>query len=276
MPSDSPVERHPVASFLAVTYGFTWTAWYLGYLVRSTRVALFVAIVVGGFGPAVGAIAVTRATGGSVREWLRSVLRWRLPVRWYLAAVGVPAVVYAVAAALLVFAGAGVRLSTAGRGALVFLAGLPVATLLTGGNEEFGWRGFLLARLQRRYDAFSASILVGLAWAGWHLPVYFLPLGLIEGSYALFVPFIVAVSVLLTWLYNETGGSVLLAMLMHGSVNSATGLFVGVLVLDGVSETALWGSRIVGAAALAAVLLARYDRTTLCSSPRVGERGSVD
>ena len=257
------IAAHPLVAFLGITFGFSWSTWFLGSLVQSTQIALLGAIIVGGFGPGIAAIVVRWATGRSVRTWLVTLLRWRVAPRWYIAALFVPVLIYGIGAVVLIGAGATVQIDQIGWGVLVFLGGLPVATLFTGGNEELGWRGFLLPYLQQRYTAFQASVLVGLVWAGWHLPVYFLPLGLIEGSHILFVPFIVPVSIVLTWLYNSTEGSVLLAMVMHGSINSATGLFVGVLVVETVDEFVLWGARIVGVFGIVAVLLILYDRGTL-------------
>ncbi|MEZ3163429.1 type II CAAX endopeptidase family protein [Halorubrum sp. RMP-47] len=228
------VTAHPLAAFLGIACAFSWSTWFLGSLIQSTRTLAVATIVVGGFGPALAAVAVRWAAGRTVRTWLATRLRWRVAPRWYAAALLVPVLIYGIGAAALVAAGATVRVDRFGWGVLAFLGGLPVATLVTGGNEEIGWRGFLLPRLQRRHGAFRASILVGLAWAGWHLPVYVLPFGLVEGPYVLFVPFIVLVSVVLTWLYNSTEGSVFLAMITHGAVNSATGLFVGLLAVESV------------------------------------------
>lgn len=264
----SLANARPTIAFLGLTIGFSWFIWFVGYVVSPSDGALFVAIAVGSFGPAIAAASLTWASGRSVRSWLVDVLDWRLPARWYLAAIGVPVLIYGVATAVLVAAGATLQFGKLGVGVLLFVSALPVATVLTGGNEELGWRGFLLPRLQRRHDALTASVLVGIAWAFWHLPVYLLPTGLIEGTFELFVPFLVLMSVVFTWLYNSTDGSVLLSMLMHGSMNSAIGVFVGILALDSVSTLTLWGSRIVGAGVLVLVLLALYHRRTLSTRPK--------
>lgn len=262
------VERRPVVAFLGLACGVSWSAWGAGAALGPTGPGAVVAVVAGAFGPAVAAVFVTGASGASVRSWLRARLRWRVSPRWYALAVLVPVLAYAVAAAVLVGAGATVQVERAGRGVLLFLGGLPVATLLTGGNEELGWRGFLLPRLQQQHTALRAGLLVGLAWAGWHLPLYLLPLGLTEGPYLLFVPFVVPASVVLTWLYNSAGGSVLPAMVLHGSLNAATGLFVGLIAVGTVADTVLWSARVVGVLAVVALLLAVYDRTSLADGPR--------
>jgi membrane protease YdiL (CAAX protease family) len=101
--------------------------------------------------------------------------------------------------------------------------------LVGGGNEELGWRGFALPRLQRSYSALVASLLIGVGWFAWHLPLF-----VVAGSSQAGVPVyyyglaVVALSVVFTWLYNETGGSVLLTMVLHASVNTG-----GILYLAG-------------------------------------------
>jgi membrane protease YdiL (CAAX protease family) len=93
--------------------------------------------------------------------------------------------------------------------------------LVGGGNEALGWREFALPRLQRSYSAFTASLLIGVCWFAWHLPLF-----LVAGSSQAGVPVayygiaVIALSVVFTWLYNETGGSDLLTMLLHAPVNT--------------------------------------------------------
>lgn len=267
-----------VLAFVALAYALSWGTWGLGWLVLPEDVPYVPVVLLGAFGPAVAAALTVQAGGGSARAWLADALDWRVAPRcldwrvaprWYLLALAVPIAWYAIAALVLVAAGASLRPERAGLGVLLFLAALPVATFLAGGNEELGWRGFLLPRLQRRHDALTASLLVGGTWAGWHLPVYALPLGLTESSFHLFVPFALAASVVLTWAYNATGGSVPVAMLLHGSTNAATGLFAGVLALDAVGDATPWLARIVGAGLVAAALVVAHGPATL--APREQE-----
>ena len=91
---------------------------------------------------------------------------------------------------------------------------------LMGGLEEFGWRGFALPRLQERYTALIASVVIGVVWALWHAPLFFVP-----GTFysqvppALYLLQTIGLSVMITWVYNSTGGSVLLAMMFHAASN---------------------------------------------------------
>jgi len=98
--------------------------------------------------------------------------------------------------------------------------------VLGGGQEELGWRGVALPRLQAACGGTVASLVIGVVWAVWHLPLFAIPASSQYGQ--AFLPYAVAVlasSVVLTWLFNATGGSVLLAMVFHASVNASSSLW---------------------------------------------------
>ena len=233
------IRDRPVFTFFVVTYLLSWTAWSplvfsdwwatLSPLLVAEEQRTVVLIVVGGFGPLVAAGLVTRVIGDSVRDWARAVLRWRVPLRYWIFAFLFPAVgvFFASAVHILVFGGA---FETESTDVLVLYPVLLVQVfLIGGGNEELGWRGFALPRLQRRYSALVASLVIGVGWFGWHLPLF-----LVSGSSQVGVPVyyygvaVVALSVVFTWLYNQTDGSVLLTMVLHASVNTG-----GILYLAG-------------------------------------------
>jgi hypothetical protein len=95
-------------------------------------------------------------------------------------------------------------------------------------SEETGWRGFALPRLQSRFGALTSSIILGLIWALWHLPLYF-----IEERLALyiFIPLVLVISILMTWVYNNSRGSLILTVIMHFSFNFDMAFLVGYLGL---------------------------------------------
>ncbi|MFZ5883409.1 MAG: CPBP family intramembrane glutamic endopeptidase [Chloroflexota bacterium] len=101
-----------------------------------------------------------------------------------------------------------------------------VFEILTNG-EEMGWRGYVLPRLQAKYNALIASLIVGVIWSVWHLPKFF-GTGLSgERSFVWFTIAHLALAVLYTWLYNNTRGSLLLVTLFHATANTA-GIFLPV------------------------------------------------
>jgi uncharacterized protein len=166
-------------------------------------------MVPGAFGPAVAAFIVLRVTGGSVGAWARQILHWRVQPRWYLYALGLPALLLVAVNEALALLGQPIDLSLLADRAPSYLAALAFITLLGGGQEEPGWRGYALPRLQQRLTPLRATLLLAVLWGLWHLPIY--GVGFVGP---------VLFAVFYTYLYNKTG-SVGLCMLLHGSFTAA-------------------------------------------------------
>lgn len=170
------------------------------------------------YAPAISAFAVVAKRGGfaGLRAYIRRALRWKISIKWYLVVlVGFP-VFYSIDRLIFVAAGGNAPPYPFDP----WYAVLPSALLSVVTNpapvEEFGWRGFALPLLQRRYSALTASLILGTIWGCWHLPAFFL----IGPPYTLNVfpvYFIQALSlaIIMTALYNATGGNVLIAFLFH-------------------------------------------------------------
>jgi membrane protease YdiL (CAAX protease family) len=133
------------------------------------------------------------------------------------------------------FSGSGITLAggTASPTDATTLLGVFAATALYGGplGEEPGWRGFALPRLQAVLSPLLASVVVGLGWAAWHLPLqlrgaYEESMGL--GSWGVVTRFAsqVAVSVIFTWVFNRSGGSLLVVVILHTSLNNTAGYWL--------------------------------------------------
>ena len=92
-------------------------------------------------------------------------------------------------------------------------------------GEEIGWRGFALPRMSNRLGVAGASIILGIIWAGWHLPFFFLHGNDKFGqSIPVYLLSVVAISVVMAWLYWRSNESVMLTMLMHAAINNTTGI----------------------------------------------------
>jgi len=217
------MDRHRIASFLAITYGFTWTI--QGLLAVSgmgPSWTLSILVGFGGFGPPIGAAVAVWAAGGSLRSWVGQFFRWRIGARWWAAALVIPLVVLALGSAIYVVLGGPVdadSLPFVG----IYLFVMAWGTVWGGGQEELGWRGFMVPVLQERYSGLATSLLVGAAWAGWHLPLFLNPNtthgGWPVSQQLIWGTTILAGSVLWTWMYNDTG-SVLAAAVFHAGMNS--------------------------------------------------------
>jgi membrane protease YdiL (CAAX protease family) len=96
------------------------------------------------------------------------------------------------------------------------------AFILSGMGEEFGWRGYALPRFQARWNALTSSIILGLVWASWHIPFFFIPnQTLYQRNFWEWIPLTLLSSIIYTWIFNNTKGSVLAAALIHASLNAS-------------------------------------------------------
>lgn len=109
-----------------------------------------------------------------------------------------------------------------------------VAFITSGMAEEFGWRGYVLPRFQARWNALTSGIILGLLWATWHIPAFIIPniSPLYQRNFLAWVPGVLLGSVLYTWIFNNTKGSVLAAALLHAAWNTS------VVVLP--TQSSLW------------------------------------
>jgi membrane protease YdiL (CAAX protease family) len=209
------IKRRPLVIFFVLAYAITWA------LVPLVSIS-FAFPVLGLFGPALAAIAVTAIVEGSpgVKALLGRVIQWQVGWPWYIVAIGLPVALGLAVAGLHRLMGGE---ANAGPGDPIAL--IAVLALLVVG-EEIGWRGFALPRLQARFGAIGASIILGVLWAAWHLANIAIP-GLERYGYAFpaFALFVVAQAVLFTWIANHTRGSVLLAWLFHAAINVAGSQF---------------------------------------------------
>jgi CAAX protease family protein len=194
-------------------------------------------------GPAVAAVVVTAWTMGrpGLRDLGARVARWRVPARWWLVAVSP-----------VVFLGLGLAAMAAAEKALpsagdfgrfsgtpaIGLAGVLLIIFVGALGEETGWRGYALPQLQRRFSPLASSLILAVVWFGWHLPQF-----LVIATYRDFAPVqyvgmflgLACGTVVLTWLYNRSGGSILLVAVWHGLYNvvsgtqAATGLLAAVV-----------------------------------------------
>ncbi|MFC7132453.1 MULTISPECIES: CPBP family intramembrane glutamic endopeptidase [Salinibaculum] len=218
------VDDHPVAAFFLGAYAYTWLVSAPAVFMDPSWPAAIL-VVAGSFGPPVSAALVTWARGDDVREWAAQIVRWRVGWRWWVVAVGLPlAAAVAITLGILAFGGP-VDLGRALPSPLLLAGLFAYAMVLSGGlNEEPGWRGFAQPRLNDRYGGLGASLVVGVFWALWHLPYFVIPVTP-HSSYPLvnqvgWIGGILTLSVILGWLYNNTG-SVLLPMVLHAMANTA-------------------------------------------------------
>jgi membrane protease YdiL (CAAX protease family) len=229
------MRQHPLASFFLIAYAFSWAMsvpfilaeW--GILPNAQFYAVF--FVIKSFGPALAAYIMIRLTAGrpGVLGLRASLLQWRAGWRWYaLILLGIPALMLS---GIAILPGALASFQGLPRGLFVGYLISFVVILFAGGplGEEPGWRGFALPRMQSRYGALRANLLLGILWAFWHLPDFLTSaqkngagadLSAFYAGLPVFLLEVMALTVIFTWVFNHTGGSVFVAIVLHASYNT--------------------------------------------------------
>ena len=272
------VARRPVTAFLVMVYVIVWSLFLPTILQDRGLLALpvdlseglaFDAVVSVAtiLGVALPAFLVTAATGGEagVHDLLRRCLRWRVGVGWYLVALlGFPAATVLVGSAFL---GSAPLQALAREWPLLLTVFLPEVLLpfvFIQIFEEAGWTGFMQDTLQERRGPLLAAVLVAPAFALMHLPVLIIGSGVgldllvVLGALVVLMAFF---RVVVAWLYNGSGRSVLVAALFHSAFNSATSLgeqrFVGELIPGPAQLVIAFGLLVVVAVGVAALTKGR-------------------
>jgi membrane protease YdiL (CAAX protease family) len=204
-----------VLKFFVLTYALSWTLWSLVALVpvgTPARTALFLP---GTFAPAVVALWLAP----NREELIDRLFKWNVPARFYLFALSYIAGAKLLAAIVYRLV-SGVWPALEPGSWLLFAGAILVSTPFQAG-EEIGWRGFALPRLTQRFGLGAASALLGVIWAAWHLPLFFIQATTTTGgSFPFYLITVVAISVAMGWLYDRTHGSLLLVMLLHSTANN--------------------------------------------------------
>jgi membrane protease YdiL (CAAX protease family) len=188
---------------------------------------------VGIWGPTIAGFIMTRVVDGKEgvsRLWAR-YRNWRVGFQWYLVMFFTMPVLLAGGMAIYAFQGNSIGQFAPGAWPLALLTAIP-AVLFGPLGEEGGWRGFALPRLQDKYSAFWSSIILGIVHTFWHVPLFWLPGGtpIVDGnvtlaSVASFFSVLTIGTFVYTWVFNHTGGSMLMAVLLHLSFNTSTSTF---------------------------------------------------
>jgi uncharacterized protein len=243
--------RHPVVFFFATCYAVSWPFFLASHSVGDPLRTVL--IVIGGFGPALAAALTIHLRRESLSDWARAIIRWRVSAWAYIYALGLPVLLAAGLNAVLMTLGHQVDWGLALQRVPAYLLTFLLTAIIFGGQEEPGWRGYALGELERRHSPLIATLLLGLGWGIWHVPLY--------GPAGFVVPLVLAF--FYTFLYNITG-SVLLCILLHAGLTAAQDHLL--LTRDTFTvDIVLLATYVVAAAALIVLTRGRLGR------PRAGE-----
>lgn len=250
-PLAGATNRRMVVVFLVATFTLTWLMFLpviLGLADPESPAGLIYLPLIGIGAPTIMAFVLSGLSQGrkGVGELWRGGRRWRVGIPWYAIVVLLPCLASAVAWV----ADAGLTVPALGPWAPALVSGL-----LAGILEEFGWSGFAFPRLQKIYGFVPAGLAMGFIVAFWHLPLFFTP-GQPQYEFA-FMPFLltlIAVRFLFGWVYNGSGGSVLLLILFHASGN----FWSEILPLGPPAVDAAWVGEILVFGVAAAIVFFMY------------------
>ena len=247
MQPTEPAVRTPLLHFFLITFAFTWLIWSAPVLDAVSSFSLpgpnIAWIGIGAHGPLVAALVLAYRNGGwaAAKRLLRSGFDLRMRATWWLLLIVVP----------VALGGVAVWLSSSFHDYQPDLSLLEQPLLIVplsffmfflGGSvqEEFGWRGFALPRLLEFQNPLMASLVLGLIWGVWHLPLFFMT-GVSQEymSFAVFLPLTVAFSLLFTWAYLRTSLNLFSALLLHTTINTSLNLFPPVELEAGGERSAM-------------------------------------
>lgn len=234
----SLVNKYPLIIFFLLVFGLTWPFMIMDAL-GSHEILPFrlpdLLLLVMSYMPTLAAVIVTGWTEGKagIRALFRKLLIGRVGLHWYIFAIfgfaaicaGAIGLANVVSESLIPFLPDNLPQPSSTLEAVLFITFIfTISTLVNG--EELAWRGFALPGLQAKYNALTSSLILGVIWGLFHLPLFFTLTSSQAGtSFVGFLISTISLTIIFTWMYNHTRGSVLLAYLLHGSANTWTRIF---------------------------------------------------
>ncbi len=229
-----PARSREIGTYFLATFAWSWLCWapvvpvFRAQGLSGAPWWAYLLLLVGSYGPTLMAVALTARAGG--RAAARALARRLAPSRgrlpWLAFALVFPSLLSVGGMVLLGLGGeslGGFSLARAYLVPIALLAAVPFGPLA----EELGWRGYALPRLRERWGRMGSSIILGVVWAAWHMPLFWAPAGTsISGApvtmsaVAFYVALLVGFSVVFTWMHEHTDGDVFLAVMLHATFNA--------------------------------------------------------
>jgi len=291
------INRLSVPLFFLLAYGWSWGCWLVvarildvyedvlqgvptiltvSAIPLAIRIGFATAALTGTFGPAISAVILTAAIGGKagLREFFSRIVRWRVAIRYYLVAFLIPPAMLILRFGLIIVLGGKPQTTISTYSFWVALGMFINYFFRAGGQEEPGFRGFAQPKLQEKFSPAITSLIIGVLWFFWHLPLYLWVPDVPQHGQSLIYGLLaqVGITFTFTWIYNRTQ-SILIPMLLHATINFL-GEFLVVHILNTQSEWLIgWISWIVPYFALGVWLIWRYGsrNKTVSSVHRSGK-----
>jgi membrane protease YdiL (CAAX protease family) len=225
----SSTKKFQILIYLFITYLFSWTAWGILYTSYKNVISrniyynhfqLF--LVIGGSMPSIMSIIFVSFFYGSngIKEILKKLITWKVNPLFYLFALFYTVLSFYIPLWICNITGSTYKFYCPISIYNILLYFL--STMFLGGpiEEELGWRGYVLPQLQNKFNPVYSSVVLGIFWACWHIPLFFIRgMNQYGASFILFIIEVILSSILFTWVYNRTHGSLIISILFHASFN---------------------------------------------------------
>ena len=268
----SHIVKNPLISFVVINYLISWLFLYPSYQLLSnaedgTFPILALIGLIGAYGPTIAAIVVAKLVpeNEGVRALLKKLLIWKVNISWYFFILVIPLALYGLAVWSSGFFGFQLGQVNAQEGFIAAFGFILLALPFGPMGEELGWRGFMLPRLLQKYNVWKASLILGFVWTLWHLASFTFPGAAIPSIFDvsawtifLYLLNILAETLLMTFVFIKTKGSVLIAILFHAVFNASSNILLTIfpLVENNVAQReTIYITNIILMAILASVLL---------------------
>ncbi len=242
--------------FFTLTFIYSWLLWLpfvlsgFGIITLSDTITslMTLAVMLGAFGPLLAAVILIGTKEGStgIKDYFRKAFSFRIKPVYYVLAFILPLLITAVSHYIVNFTGIDVlpdNLFPENISVPVFILIIPYFLFILiagGGQEEFGWRGYAQQPLQQRFGILGGSILLGIIWSVWHLPLWFMPgEGHTYYSFFAFSLYTISTAVIIGWLYNASGKKLIIAWIIHAMGNVAVPFFP-ILHMEDVPQPGYW------------------------------------
>jgi len=252
--TDHQKNRNPWKFFL-LTFAYSWLLWIPSVLdgigldlpFDVTGYSTLV-VIIGAFAPLLAAITLIARQEGrkGIKSFFGRALDFRIKPVYYLIALGLPLVIHVIAHYLAIAVGLDVAqtLFPAEISIAPVILAIPYFILMLvigGGQEEFGWRGYAQEPLQDKIGVIPASLVIGVIWGVWHLPLWFMA-GDLHSAYSFFAFVIMttSISLIYAWLYNSSGKKLIVVLFFHAMNNTAAPLLPFLHGIEGKPESAYW------------------------------------
>ncbi len=241
--------------FFLLTYAFSWLIWIPSVLDGigldlPFNVAGYstVVVVIGAFAPLLAAITLVAMDEGwkGIKSFFGKAFDFHIKPVYMILALVLPLVIHLISHYLARAVGLEVAntLFPAELSVSPIILAIPyffLMLLIGGGQEEFGWRGYAQEPLQEKIGVIPASLLIGVIWGIWHLPLWFMA-GDMHSAYSFlaFVMMTTSISLIYAWLYNSSGKKLIVVLFFHAMNNTAAPLIPFLHGIEGKPETAYW------------------------------------